>query len=146
MSRYPTVTPGFWYLATPYSKYPDGRKLAFEVACKQAGILTNAGVVVFSPIAHSHPLVIHGNVSGTDFAAWEAFDRAMIQASIGCIVCKMQGWQESEGIARELDIFRLQSKPIVEMEPGWVPAMFLGTGRCTITGKPVTEAVREAQG
>ena len=45
----------FWYLASPYSKYPEGTQAAFEMACWQAGLLIRAGVPVFSPIAHSHP-------------------------------------------------------------------------------------------
>ena len=143
-------SPGFWYLASPYSKYRFGHDAAFRAAASNAGILTRAGIVVFSPITHSHPLIQWGNVSGTDFAAWERFDRAMIDAAIGCILCRMPGWNESEGIKRELEIFRLQSKPIIEMEPGYVPAEFLGTTTCTMTGMPhnpdaTTEAARDAR-
>lgn len=111
----------FWYLATPYSKYPQGRDEAFREACRQAGLLTNAGLVVFSPIAHSHPLVEYGGVSGTDFAAWERFDKAMIAASQGCIVCMMTGWQDSIGMQKEIALFKEARKPVIYMTPGKVP-------------------------
>ena len=111
----------FWYLATPYSKYPHGRQDAFHMACEQAGLLTNAGIVVFSPIAHSHPLVEYGGVKGTDFAAWERFDKAMIAASQGCIVCMATGWQESDGMEKEIALFKEARKPVVYMIPGKIP-------------------------
>jgi len=112
----------FHYLATPYSKYPQGREAAFQEACRQAGLLTNAGLIVFSPIAHSHPLVEQGGVDGHDFAAWERFDKAMIAASHGCIVCMMTGWNKSIGMAKEIALFKEARKPVIYMIPGQVPA------------------------
>ena len=50
--------PRFWYLATPYSKFPGGLDLAAKAASLCAGILIAERVWVFSPIAHSHPIAM----------------------------------------------------------------------------------------
>lgn len=116
---------GYWYLATPYSRYPDGLHAAWVAACEQCGLLTNAGITVFSPIAHSHPLVIHGGVIGTDFAAWERFDQAMINGAMGMIICMLPSWQKSQGMSAEIVLCGRLEKPIQYMRPGVVPPALL---------------------
>ena len=44
----------FWYLATPYSKFPGGLDAAYVEACKAQALLIKAGVPVFCPISHTH--------------------------------------------------------------------------------------------
>ena len=44
------------YLATPYSKFPGGIQAAFIDAACIAARLLRAGVKVYSPITHTHPI------------------------------------------------------------------------------------------
>lgn len=111
----------FWYLATPYTKYRKGIEAAFQDAAKQAAILLRAGVPVFSPIAHTHPLAIYGGIDAKDHTVWLPFDRPMMDAAKGIIVCKLEGWDESYGVAYERDVFSCAGKPLIFMEPGKVP-------------------------
>lgn len=107
---------GFYYLATPYSRYPRGKEAAFRDACHAAAICFKAGILVFSPIAHSHYIAVYGDIDG-GFGQWAAFDAAMIEASDGMIVVKMDGWEDSAGIAAEIEICRRHGKRVLYVEP-----------------------------
>ena len=111
----------FWYLATPYSKYPGGIEEAFREAARQAAILVRAGVPVISPIAHTHPVAIYGFMDPLDHRIWLPVDRPIMNAACGLIVCMMEGWEESIGIKHETNIFERAGKPVVFMTPGEVP-------------------------
>jgi hypothetical protein len=111
----------FWYLATPYSKYPGGIEAAFIVACKQTALLIGAGVRVYSPIAHTHSVAIHGGLNPHSHSIWLPADKPFMDAACGLIVCKMSSWAESVGIAHEIDVFKKAGKPVVYMTPGLVP-------------------------
>src|SRR5262249_28129706 len=94
------------YLATPYS-HPDPAVMEarFEQACKIAGELLVSGQVVFSPIAHTHPIAVRCELPrGWDF--WERYDREMVAAASKIVVVMMPGWEKSKGIAGEIAIAR----------------------------------------
>jgi hypothetical protein len=54
------------YLATPYSKFSGGINMAFVEASIFAARLLALGVKIYSPIAHTHPLAIYGNIDPLD--------------------------------------------------------------------------------
>ena len=100
------------YLASPYSDPdPKVQQLRFEQVCRVAAALMNGGTVVFSPIAHSHPIALAGGLPG-DFTYWEEFDRAMLSVCKCLIVLKLPGWEQSKGIKAEMAIMREMGKPI----------------------------------
>jgi nucleoside 2-deoxyribosyltransferase len=106
------------YLATPYSRYKDGNlPLAFQDASKLAALLMQAGVKVYSPIAHTHPLAVYGNIDPLDHAIWLPFDEAMMKACQALLVAHMDGWEESKGIAYEITFFTNARKPIFDLDP-----------------------------
>lgn len=115
------MTLTFWYLATPYSRFEGGIEAAFTAASQQAAVLVRAGVPVFCPIAHSHPIAMHGGIDPYDHEIWLPADGPMMEAASGLIICKLPGWSESVGIAHEVEVFRAAGKPVVYMEPGVVP-------------------------
>ena len=108
----------FWYLATPYSKYDKGVKEAFEEAAKAAASLIKYGIRIFCPIVHTHPLAIHGNIDNDagDLEFWLGVDGPMMDAAVGLIVIKMDGWNKSKGVKAEIEKFREDDKPILYME------------------------------
>lgn len=107
---------GFWYLATPYSKYGDGPEAAFVEAAKIVGSLIGSGMAVYSPIAHTHPVAIHSGMDPLDHNIWLPADKPMMDAAIGLIVAKMLGWEDSYGIGEEIKAFRAADKPIMYLE------------------------------
>ena len=112
---------GFWYLATPYSKHPRGIEAAYNEAIAAAVICICSGVMVFSPIAHTHAIAVVGELPG-HYERWSELDEAMISAATGVIVVQMDGWQQSSGIAAEIALAERLGKPVLYMLPdGPVP-------------------------
>lgn len=105
------------YLATPYSKWVPGLHDAFIQACILASRLLTAGVKVYSPIAHTHPLAIYGKLDPLDHSIWLPFDEAMMDAAQVLLVAHMDGWRESKGVAHEIDFFDREGKPIFDLNP-----------------------------
>lgn len=105
------------YLATPYSRYPGGIERAFQDAAELAARLLTAGYRVYSPIAHTHPIAIHGGLDPLDHTIWLPFDETMMLAADAILVAHMEGWQASKGIAHEIAFFRDHGKPILNVDP-----------------------------
>lgn len=114
----PPVPPvPFYYLATPYSRHPRGVEEACREAASAAAACFRAGILVFSPIPHSHAIAVAGDLPG-GFEYWQALDHAMIRASAGLIVVKMDGWENSAGVQAEIVIAGNYGKPIHYMRLG----------------------------
>lgn len=105
------------YLATPYSKYEGGITIAYIAASKLAARLIVAGLKVYSPIAHTHPIAIHGGIDPLDHSIWLPFDGAMMDKSAALLVAMMPGWQDSKGITHEIGVFADAKKPIFFLSP-----------------------------
>lgn len=105
------------YLATPYTKYEPGIEQAFIDASKLAAKLLQAGIKVYSPIAHCHPIAVHGKLDPLDVKLWIAFDESMMSASSVLVVALMQGWRQSYGVKHEMEFFDRARKPIYWCDP-----------------------------
>ena len=106
------------YLGTPYTRYPCGLQRAFIDACKLAGrLLRTSAIKVYSPIAHTHPIAIHGDIPAHDHAIWLPFDALMMARCDILLVAHMDGWAESKGIAHEIEVFTQARKPIFALDP-----------------------------
>ncbi len=99
------------YPASPYS-HPDPavREQRFRAACRLAAAFLRAGMLVFSPIAHSHPLVEFG--LPTDWRFWERYDRAHLERCDEVVVLMLDGWKESAGVQAEIRFARELGKPV----------------------------------
>lgn len=103
---------GLIYLASPYSDPdPAVRQQRFETVCFVAANLMRKGTHVYSPIAHTHPIAIKGDLP-KDWKFWEAFDRKMIRACEAVWVVMMDGWRESKGVAAEIKIAEELGLPV----------------------------------
>lgn len=111
----------YWYLASPYSKFPQGLDAAFRVVSENAALLVRHKIPVYSPIAHTHPIAIFGGMDPLDHSIWLPADEPFMQGAHGLIVLRMDTWEISYGIGEEIKAFREASKPIVYMDPGIVP-------------------------
>lgn len=115
----------YWYLATPYSKYPHGIEAAFHLACKNTALLIRSGIRVYSPIAHTHPVAIHGGLDPLDHTIWIPADLPFMKNAMGLIVLMAESWEISKGIKIEIDEFEQTGKPVLYMEPDIVPERLL---------------------
>ena len=107
---------GYWYLASPYSKYPQGLEAAFIEVSKAAAQLIKQGVRIYCPISHSHPIAIYGKIDPLDHSLWLAADKPFMDGARGLIVLKMDTWENSFGIGVEIEAFKAAGKPIQYME------------------------------
>lgn len=116
-----------WYLATPYSKYKSQHhdsshgtyypgpceeclEEAYQYAAETAALFTDEGLIVFSPIVHSHPQQVHIGRKTHQF--WMRVDDHFMKLSTGLIVAMMPGWKESVGVQEEIGLFTKRSKPV----------------------------------
>jgi len=112
---------GLVYLASPYShKDPCVRCRRFDLACHATAPLTVAGLPVFSPIAHSHPIALTG-VIPWDWPGWYKYDEPFMEVCEAMIVLTIPGHLASKGVAGEIEFMKKQGKRIYEMQPldGW---------------------------
>lgn len=104
------------YLASPYSHSdPSVRDARFHAVCQAAAELMRSGQHVFSPIAHSHPIAMHG--LPTDWSYWEVYARWHLERCDEVLVLTLDGWQESVGIAAEVRIAAELDKPVRYLSP-----------------------------
>lgn len=108
----PATTNDLVYLACPYS-HPDVdvRELRFFKANHYAAKLMEAGILVFSPISHTHPIAEAGDLpKGWDF--WERYDRAYLSICRALVVLTLDGWNESKGVQAEIKIMDELRRPV----------------------------------
>lgn len=124
------------YLAAPYSHADEGvRRWRYQMVTAAAASLVSKGLVVFSPITMTHPIDIlladQGSTLGSDY--WVDFDVSFMHFCSEMAVLKLEGWQESRGIQREIAFFNASKRPIHYIEPFDITAPFS-------TPKSTTEA------
>lgn len=102
----------FIYLATPYSKYPAGIEAANIMASKYAARFIELGFHVFCPIAHSHSIAMHGNLTAKDHDIWMPLDLAFMESSYALVVALEEGWDKSVGVQMEIEYFNTHKKPV----------------------------------
>jgi len=105
------------YLASPYS-HPNREVLEgrAEAVSRIAALLFEAGVLVYSPIAHSHTIAAVGDLP-TDFAFWDRYNRAMLERCDALFVVAIPGYDASVGVAGEMQIARELEIPVFVFEP-----------------------------
>ena len=90
------------YLAAPYS-HDDHRVEVerFNRINEIAGQLINEGMIIFSPISHSHPIKESNKLPGTwDF--WKKYDYEFLKCCDTIIVLMLDGWDTSVGVQSEI--------------------------------------------
>ncbi len=92
------------YLACPYShELRSVRCERFEKANRAAAKLMESGVVLFSPISHTHPIA-DANGLPLNWEYWERYDRAFLSVTSKMYVLMIDGWRESKGVQAEIRI------------------------------------------
>lgn len=105
------------YVATPYTKYPSGICIAFEDASRLAAKLLQAGINIYSPIVHMHPIAINGNIDPLDHKIWMPANEAMIKKADALLIATFLSWEVSYGISVEFKAFVAAGKPIFYICP-----------------------------
>ena len=106
------------YLASPYShRDATVRQQRFETVCRITSRLIQEGHLIFSPIAHSHPIAVAGGLP-LSFDFWLSFDRRMLRLCDELWIAKIDGWEESIGIQHEIRLAETMGMPVKFIEVG----------------------------
>lgn len=103
------------YLASPYTHYAGGIEKAFEDVAQIAARLVETGLIVYSPIVYTHQVAIRSSIDPKDHVFWLTFDEPFMSACDTLLIAKMDGWEQSYGIKREIE--RFAGKPIQYVDP-----------------------------
>ena len=113
------------YLASPYTVHGDHseemhkelREKRFRRVCRKAAELMQYGHQVFCPIAHSHPIEVHGmeEREGHDF--WLKQDFAVLRHADAMYIYCIEGWKQSRGIKAEIEFADAHQIPITLLHP-----------------------------
>ena len=115
-------TDALCYLCSPYG-HPDPavRERRFQQAAEAAAYLMRRGLIVFSPIAHTHPIAQYGLPKGWSF--WKQYDEIFMDICLGgIVVLKLPGWESSVGVQAEIAYMRAKRRPVEYLDPEDIPA------------------------
>jgi hypothetical protein len=115
----------YWFIATPYSKHPEGLDAAFEAAIQARGLLLKHHIPCYSPIVHSHPVAMACRLDPRDLSIWLPAEKPIRAGACGVIMLREVSWDTSEGMKIEWDEFREAGKPVVWMDPGQITSELL---------------------
>ena len=90
------------YLAAPYSHADqEVMEARYQFITKVTGHLMKKGEVIFSPVTHSHPVAMIGNVPN-NWEFWRKQDFAILERCDRLLVLMLQGWDVSVGVSAEI--------------------------------------------
>jgi hypothetical protein len=100
------------YLASPYS-HPDPavREQRYAAALLFTAQQLSEGIAIFSPIVYGHQLsIVHS--FPTDAKSWASFNDDMLDICDRLWVLKLDGWEQSVGVAEEIRQAKALDLPI----------------------------------
>jgi nucleoside 2-deoxyribosyltransferase len=94
---------GYTYIASPYTDEDNRlRQKRYEAVCAVCAHYTDHGVIVFSPIAHWHPIAANFKLP-KHFDFWSKLNFTFIERADSLIVAKIDGWDKSKGVKAEVE-------------------------------------------
>jgi hypothetical protein len=105
------------YLACPFRHVDLSiQRKRTATAHHVAAQLSLKGLHVFSPLTHNETLIdiLNDSIPGEH---WMQFDLAVLAACKTLYVLKMEGWEASKGVAREIAFAKERGIHVVEIEP-----------------------------
>lgn len=100
------------YLASPYT-HPDPsvQRQRYHDVTLAVAQLVDAGHIVYSPIAHFHPIAELHSLPG-DYTFWSRINTAMLRGAQALHVLQLDGWKHSKGVQAEIDLALRLELPI----------------------------------
>jgi len=102
----------YWFLGSPYTKYPGGHEKACADVAKMAAGLIREGIPIFCPVTHSHPIAYLGGIDPVDGKLWQVVNMPFAKTAHGLIVAMLEGFDISLGLAWEISYFHAEGRPI----------------------------------
>jgi hypothetical protein len=93
------------YVASPYSAdEPAMEAYRFEKTIQIVADMIMEGLLVISPIVHSHPIYTRRPETGAQWESWVAIDTELLRRCDEVVVLMIPGWQESRGVTAEIEL------------------------------------------
>ena len=111
----------YFYLSNPYNGTPYEMRERAQAAAQACATLLRKGVYVWSPIVHNHAMMAF-----SDFSLEERrelllpYDFSLLRGAKGMIVLKLEGWDKSYGVAREIELCEELGIPVQYLAPNEV--------------------------
>ena len=106
-----------YYFASPYtSDCAYIREQRYLDVIKVATDLIRLDFTLIEPIAMSHQHAQRFGLPGT-YAFWQKRDRKFIDLCDAVMVCLLDGWDQSIGVADEIEYAKSQGKPVYYLNP-----------------------------
>lgn len=105
----------FVYLSAPYTSSEAGVRDLRARACAQAmADLIVAGQCVICPVVMNHEAlrILDDRRSGPNSVYWSCLETRLAETCDELVVLQLPGWEDSRGVAREVELFRMRGKPI----------------------------------
>jgi hypothetical protein len=107
------------YLASPYNHpTPSIMQDRYQAALRITVHLLSKRIWTYSPIVHCHTLALQNNLP-TDHGYWMDYNRAMLMPAQELLILTLSGWDDSKGIAEEINIAHATNKPIRFIAPNY---------------------------
>lgn len=103
------------YLAAPYSGSKEQIEQRIKEFCKVDALLMKDGYFTVSPLL-KHFTLEYANLPGT-WEYWEEYSTQLMMQCKAMIIIKLDGWQESSGVAGEIRIAERNKVPIIYYDP-----------------------------
>lgn len=118
------------YLAAPYSDpCPDVCDLRFSRVTVAAGELMRQGALVYSPLTMGHVIAGVVKLPG-DWAFWRESCLSYLEEwATTLYVLRLPGWEQSQGVAAEVEAARKLRLPVVHLLPVTTPDVVLRVHR-----------------
>ncbi|MDA9189383.1 DUF1937 family protein [bacterium] len=109
----------FFYISNPYNGTADQKNDRAKIAASVCARLLKSGVYAWSPIVHNHamPKEFEDLSIEQRRSLFLNFDFTLLLASKGMIVLKMDGWEESYGVKKEIELCGKKDIPIYYLFP-----------------------------
>lgn len=109
------------YVASPYTfKSPSIERVYWKMKFRHAAVeryvahLIKQGEFPYSPIVYAHE-ISHRYALPTDAEWWKSFNEHMLRKADVLHVYNMEGWEQSKGIAMEMQFAEACGIPIVHV-------------------------------
>ena len=105
------------YLASPYAHADEIVMIErYRAACDKAGQMLKRGLVVYSPIAHNHPIAQRVDLPRT-WEFWSKIDLEILSRCDALYVLCLTGWDVSVGVTAEIEFAKSKGLPITYIYP-----------------------------
>lgn len=114
-----------WYFAHPYTvKDKDGKNVHvgeqanFQQACMKTGELMKRGYMVYSPIAHTHPVhaISPEFIKNDEYKLWVKLDELIIEKTKFSGIILAPNWETSSGCKAERKEFEKKKLQVLLYE------------------------------